>query len=162
MKKTTTIIVLATSILLVGLYTVASTYSVIIEVIEKDGITEIVNKINIRDVLTNANGTFNSTYYEIKNELNISDEEADILLDSTPLNDALQTVLESIVEYKVHNNIDAKLSDTALYNLISNAVINTNNISDDLKSRIINKSKRYIKDVSEYIYDIDVSVLGDL
>ena len=162
MKKTTTIIVLVISILLVGLYTVASTYSVIIEVIEKDGITEIVNKINIRDVLTNDNGSFNSTYYEIKNELNISDEESDILLDSTPLNDALQTVLESFVEYKVHNNIDAKLSDTALYNLISDAVINTNNISDDLKSRLINKSKTYIKDVSEYIYDIDVSVLGDI
>jgi len=162
MKKTTTIIVLVVSILLVGLYTVTSTYSVIIEVIEKDGITEIVNKINMRDVLTNDNGTFNSTYYDIKNELNISDSEADILLDSTPLNDALQTVLESIVEYKVHNNMDAKLSDTALYNLISDAVIKTNNINDDLKSRIINKSKRYIKDVSEYIYDIDVSVLGDL
>ena len=162
MKKTTTIIVLVISILLVGLYTVTSTYSVIIEVIEKDGLTEIVNKINIRDVLTNDNGSFNSTYYEIKNELNISDEESDILLDSTPLNDALQTVLESIVEYKVHNNIDAKLSDTALYNLISDAVINTNNISDDLKSRLINKSKTYIKDVSEYIYDIDVSVLGDI
>ena len=162
MKKTTTIIVLVVSILLVGLYTVTSTYSVIIEVIEKDGITEIVNKINIRDVLTNDNGTFNSTYYEIKNELNISDREADILLDSEPLNNALQTVLESIVEYKVHNNMDAKLSDTALYDLISNAVINTNNISDDLKSRIINKSKKYIKDVSKYIYDIDVSVLGDI
>lgn len=162
MKKTTTIIVLVISILLVGLYTVTSTYSVIIEVIEKDGITEIVNKINIRDVLTNDNGTFNSTYYEIKNELNISDREADILLDSEPLNNALQTVLESIVEYKVHNNMDAKLSDTALYDLISNAVINTNNISDDLKSRIINKSKKYIKDVSEYIYDIDVSVLGEI
>ena len=162
MKKTTTIIVLVVSILLVGLYTVTSTYSVIIEVIEKDGITEIVNKINIRDILTNDNGSFNNTYYEIKNELNISDTEANILLDSEPLNNALQTVLESIVEYKVHNNMDAKLSDTALYDLISNAVINTNNISDDLKSRIINKSKKYIKDVSEYIYNIDVSVLGDI
>lgn len=162
MKKTTTIIVLVVSILLVGLYMVTSTYSVIIEVIEKDGITEIVNKINIRDILTNDNGSFNNTYYEIKNELNITDSEADILLDSNPLNNALQTVLESIVEYKVHNNIDAKLSDNDLYNLISDAVINTNNISDDLKSRIINKSKKYIKDVSEYIYDIDVSVLGDL
>ena len=162
MKKTTTIIVLAISILLVGLYTVTSTYSVIIEVIEKDGITEIVNKINIRDILTNDNGSYNNTYYEIKNELNISDTEANILLDSEPLNNALQTVLESIVEYKVHDNMDAKLSDTALYDLISNAVINTNNISDDLKSRIINKSKKYIKDVSKYIYDIDVSVLGEI
>ena len=162
MKKTTTIIVLAISILLVGLYTVTSTYSVIIEVIEKDGITEIVNKINIRDLLTNDNGSFNNTYYEIKNELNISDSEADILLDSTSLNDALQTVLESIVEYKVHNNIDAKLSDTALYNLISDAVINTNNISDDLKSRLINKASRYRNDISNYLYDTEVSKIGEL
>ena len=162
MKKSTTIIVLTVSILLIGLYTITSTYSVIIEVIEKDGLTEIVNDINIRDVLTNDNGTFNSTYYEIKNELNITDQEADILLDSIPLNNALKTILESIVEYKVHDNIDAKLSDTTLYNLISDGILKTNNISDDLKSRIINKSKKYIKDVSKYIYDIDVSILGEL
>ena len=160
MKRTTTIIVLTISILLVGLYTVTSTYSVIIEVLEKDGIAEIVNEINIRDVLTNDDGSFNDTYYEIKNELNITDEEADILLDSKPLNDALQTVLKSIVEYKVHDNIDAKLSDKAIYNLISEAVLNTNNISDDLKSRLINKASIYRDDVQNYIYDIEVSVLG--
>lgn len=162
MKKTTTIIVLVISILLVGLYTVASTYSVIIEVIEKDGITEIVNEINIRDVLTNDDGTFNDTYYDIKNELSITDEEAEILLDSVPLNEALQTVLESIVEYKVHDNNDAKLSDEAIYNLISDAVINTDNISDDLKSRIINQASIYRDDVSDYIYDIEVSILGEI
>lgn len=160
MKKTTTIIVITLSILLVGLYTVTSTYSVIIEVIEKDGITEIVNEINIRDVLTNDDGTFNDTYYDIKNELNITDDEADILLDSVPLNEALQTVLESIVEYKVHDNVDAKLSDEAIYNLISEAVLNTNNISDDLKSRIINQASIYRDDISDYVYDIEVSVLG--
>ena len=43
MKKGTTIIVVALSILLVGLYTVASTYSVIIDVIENNGVMEIAN-----------------------------------------------------------------------------------------------------------------------
>ena len=162
MRKTTTIIVLIISILLVGLYTVTSTYSVIIDVIEKDGITEIVNEINIREVLTNEDGTFNETYYDVKNELNITDEEAEILLDSKPLNDALKIVLESIVEYKVHDNIDAKLSDEKIYNLISNAILNTNNISDDLKSRLINKASRYRNDISNYLYDIEVSKIGEL
>lgn len=160
MKRITSITIIAISVLLVGLYTVASTYSVIINVVEKDGVAEIVNKINIRDLLTNDNGTYNETYYTVKNELAVSEEEANILMESTSLNNALQTVLESIVEYKVHNNLDAKLSNNTLYNLISDAVLNTNNISDDLKSRIINKASIYKKDISEYIYDIEVSLLG--
>ena len=64
MKRITSIVIIVISILLVGLYTVASTYSVIINVIEKDGINEIVNEINIKDLLTNDNGTYNQTYYD--------------------------------------------------------------------------------------------------
>ena len=45
MKRITSIIIIVISILLVGLYTVTSTYSVIINVIEKDGVNEIVNQI---------------------------------------------------------------------------------------------------------------------
>lgn len=160
MKKTGTIVIIILSILLVGLYTVTSTYSVIINVIEKDGITEIVNKITIRDLLINDDGTYNDTYYTVKNELEITDEEANILMSSTPLNKSLQIVLESIVEYKVHNNIDAKLSNDKIYNLITEAVLNTDNISDEVKSRVINKSSIYRKDISDYVYDIEVSLLG--
>lgn len=161
MKKTTTIIIIVISILLIGLYTVTSTYSVIINVIEKDGITEIVNEITIRDLLTNDDGTYNDTYYLVKDELKVTDEEANILIKSAPLNEALQIVLESIVEYKVHNNIDAKLSNEKIYNLISEAILNTNNITDELKSRIINKASIYRNDISDYIYDIEVSLLGE-
>ena len=81
-------------------------------------------------------------------------------MESSSLNEALQTVLKSIVEYKVHDNVDAKLSNDALYNLISNAVVNTENISDELKSRIINKASTYKSDISDYVYDIEVSLLG--
>ena len=48
-----------------------------------------------------------------------------------------------------------------IYSLITNSVLNTDNISDDLKSRIINKASIYRNDVSDYIYDIEVSLLGD-
>lgn len=160
MKKGLTITIIILSILFVGLYTVTSTYSVIIEVMEKDGITEIINDITVKDLLTNDNGSYNGTYYDVKNELNVTDEEANILIESTPINNALQTVLESIVEYKVHDNLDAKLSNESLYNLIADAILATNNISDDVKSRIINKASTYITDVSKYIYDIEVSLLG--
>ena len=160
MKRVTSIIVIAISILIVGLYTVASTYSVIINVIEKDGITEIVNEITIRDLLINDDGTYNKTYYTVKDELVITDDEANTLMNSIPLNEALQTVLESIVEYKLHNNFDAKLSDEAIYNLINESVLNTPNISDDLKSKIINKASIYRSDISDFVYDIEVSLLG--
>ena len=43
-KKTKTLIVVIV-ILLIGLYTIAGTYSVIINVKEKDGVTEIINEI---------------------------------------------------------------------------------------------------------------------
>lgn len=160
MKRATTITIIAISILLVGLYTVASTYSVIINVVEKDGITEIVNEITIRDLLINDDGTYNDTYYTIKSELDVTEEEANTLIESPSLNEALQTVLESIIEYKVHNNLDAKLSNDALYNLITDAILNTPNINDDLKSRIINKASIYKQDISDFVYDIEVSLLG--
>ena len=161
MKKTATIVVIILSILLVGLYTVTSTYSVIIDVIEKDGITEIVNKITIRDLFINDDGTYNNIYYDVKRELELTEEEANILMNSVALNDSLQTVLESIVSYKVHNDIDAKLSNDELYDLITESILNTDNISDEVKSRIINKTSIYRQDISDYVYDIEVSLLGD-
>lgn len=161
MKRGITITIVALSILLVGLYTVTSTYAVIIEVIEKDGITEMANQIKVRDLLINDDGSYNNTYYMVKDELQVTEEEANILMNSKPINEALQTVLESIVEYKVHNNVDAKLSDEDLYQLIIESSLKTENISDDVKSTIINKASTYKKDVSKYIYDIEVSILGN-
>ena len=162
MKKGITLTVIILSVLLVALYTVTSTYSVIIDVIEKDGKNEIVNEIKIRDLLTNDNGSYNQTYYDLKNELDVTTEEANILMESKFINESLQTVIKSIVEYKVNDNISGKLSNDELYNLITDAVLNTDNISDDVKSRIINKASRYKQDISDYVYDIEVSVLGDI
>lgn len=160
MNRVTKIIVISISIVLIALYTITSTYSVIVEVTEKDGIVEIVNEISIKDLLTNDDGTYNNIYYMLKDELNASDAEANQLMNSEVLNTSLKVVLESIVDYKINDNIDAKFTDQELYDLIAQSVLDDDNLSDDLKSRVINKASIYKNDVSDYIYDIEVSKLG--
>ena len=161
MKKGITITVMILSILLVGLYIATSTYAIIIEVTKKDGALEIIKDITVKDVLTNDDGTYNETYYMIKDELDLTEKETNTLLVSNPINEALQTVLKSIVEYKINNDIDAKLTNEELYNLIANAILKTSNLSDETKSKIINKASVYRNDISKYMYDIEVSLYGD-
>lgn len=159
MKKSKGIIISVLIILLVFVSTIAATYSVIINVVSNNGINEIVNVITIRDLMTDNDGEYNDTYYNVKNELGISDSEAEVLMESDELNKSLQVVLNSIVSYKVDNDENAKMSDTELYNLIVDAVNRDNTISDELKDKVKNKSNIYIRDVSDFMYDIEVSVL---
>lgn len=159
MKKSKGIIISVLIILLVFVSTIAATYSVIINVVSNNGINEIVNVITIRDLMTDNGGVYNDTYYNVKNELDISESEAEILMESDKLNKSLQVVLNSIVAYKVDNDENAKMSDTELYNLIVDAVNRDNTISDELKDKVKNKSNIYIRDVSDFMYDIEVSVL---
>lgn len=160
MKNRTWIVVIILSIVSVLAFTIASTYAVIIEVTEKDGVTEIVNSINIRDLLTNDNGEYNNTYYNVVRELNITNSEAILLMEAVPLNEALQKVLNSIVEYKLHNKVSAKYTNEELFLLIKDATNNTETIGDDLKNKVINKSELYIYDVSDFLYDLEVSKIG--
>lgn len=160
MKNRTWIVVIILSIVSVLAFTIASTYAVIIEVTEKDGVTEIVNSINIRDLLTNDNGEYNNTYYNVVRELNITNSEAILLMEAVPLNEALQKVLNSIVEYKLHNKVNAKYTNEELFLLIKDATNNTETIGDDLKNKVINKSELYIYDVSDFLYDLEVSKIG--
>lgn len=159
MKKSKGIIISILIILLVFVSTIAATYSVIINVVSNNGINEIVNVITIRDLMTDNDGVYNDTYYNVKNELGISDSEAEVLMESDELNKSLQVVLNSIVTYKVDNDENAKMSDIELYNLIIDSVNRDNTISDKLKDKVKNKSNVYIRDVSDFMYDIEVSVL---
>lgn len=156
MKKKVVVLILL--IFLIGLYTIASTYSVIIEVTDNNGENEIVNVITPRDLFTDTDGNYNNLYYDVKNELGITDEEANILMDSFYVNDKLQIVLQSIVDYKLDNNIGAKLSNDEIYNMIKDAVNNTEGLTEDTKTKIINKSSAYKNDISDYLYDIDVNI----
>ena len=158
MKRKIAVLILL--IMLVGLYTVASTYSILIEVTDTNGENEIVNEIRVRDIFTDTNGNYNTLYYDVVRELNITEDEANILIDSEYVNDKLQIVLQSIVDYKLDNDVNAKLSNDEIYNMIRDSVTNTEGLTDDTKKRIISKSNTYKNDISEYVYDFDVTLLG--
>lgn len=157
MKRKVVIIILL--ILLIGLYTVASTYSIIIEVTDNNGQNEIVNEIAVRDIFTDANGNYNNLYYDVKRQLNVTEEEASILIDSVYVNDKLQIILHSIVDYKVNNIANAKLSNEEIYNMIKESVTNTEGLTEEVKTRIINKSNTYKNDISNYVYDFNINIL---
>lgn len=157
MKKNTIVIILL--VLLTALLTVAGTYAVIIDVTEREGLMEMVNTITLRDIFTDNDGNYNDLYYDVKSTLNITEEEASILMDSPRMDDSLQIVLKSIVDYKANNITSAKLTNDEIYSLLVDSVNNTDNISNETKTRIIDKSSYYKEDISDYVYDIDINVI---
>lgn len=154
MKKWNVLLISILSILLMLICTIAGTYAVIINVSSEDGIDKIVNEITIKDLLTNDSGMYNNTYYTVKNELNVNEEEMNILMSSERLNSNLQVVLNSVVNYKLHNK--NKLSNNEIYDLIVMSVNEDNNINTNLKNKVINKSNYYKQDISNFIYDLEV------
>ena len=76
---------------------------------------------------------------------------------SSILNEKLQVVLNSIVEYKINNNKDAILSNSEIYNLIVTGVEEDTSINNTLKDKVIKNSNNYIQDISTFLYDIEVS-----
>ena len=157
MKK---IIVSVLLVLLVGVSTIMGTYAVIINVVSDNGVDKIVNVINIKDLLSDDNGNYNSTYYDVRNELNISDSEMDVLMNSSYLNDSLKTVLDNVVSYKLRGS--TKLSNDDIYNMIVNDVNKDDSINTILKNKVIDKSNVYRSDISDYIYDLDVNLISNL
>ena len=158
MKRNIVISVLV--VLLIGISTIMGTYAVIINVVSENGVDRIVNTIDIRDLLSDDNGNYNSTYYDVRNELNISDSEMDVLINSSYLNDSLKTVLDNVVSYKLRGG--TKLSNDDIYNMIVNDVNNDDSINNILKNKVIDKSNVYRSDISDYIYDLDVNLISDL
>ncbi len=65
---TRNIIIITLSVLLVVIYIAAGTYAVIIDVVQNDGLNEIINEIKVRDLLTDDNGEYNEYYYDIKRD----------------------------------------------------------------------------------------------
>lgn len=158
-KKITTISLLVIGIILISFYVISSTYSVIINVLDKEGQTEILNDISIRDLLIDENGMYNSTYYDVTRELDITEEEAEMLMDSIPLNMVLDEIVVSIVDYNFHNK--DKLSNNELYNLIVDGINEDSNINNNLRLKLIAKTNKYINDISDYMYDIKTVNQGE-
>lgn len=159
MKKNNIFIISIIVVILVSLCTIAGTYAVIINVTNENGVDKIINNINIRDLLTNDNGTYNNTYYQVKEELNITEEEMNKLMESEPLNKKLKLVLDSIVKYKLRNDKTARYSNDELYSMIEEGTNNTPNIDEELKNKVITTSDKYKQDISDFLYDIEVSLI---
>lgn len=157
MNKKTLILVSFLTVLLIFISSLAVTYSAVIEVTEEDNVYKIVNDLTIKDILTNNDNTFNNTYYTVKDELNINDDDMDILINSIPLNNSLKVVLKSVVDYKLNGN--NKMTNDEIYNLIVMSTNEDNTIPQNLKNKVITKSSYYKKDISNFIYDIDVSII---
>ena len=154
-KKVSVITILILSIILILFLIVRTTYSLIIEVMDNDGKTEIINNIDIKDLVTDDDGIYNSNYYDALNELNINNEEANIIMESDELNKVLDNLISSVVEYRLHGK--NRLTDNQIYSLISTAVNNDNNINNELKDKILITTRKYISDITNYIYDIKTS-----
>ena len=161
MKKNNIILISLIIVVLTALCTIAGTYAVIINVTNENGTDKIINNIDIKDLLTNDNGIYNNTYYQVKNELNVNEEEMNMLMNSEPLNNKLKLVLESIVKYRLRNNKEARYSNDEIYNMIIEGINSTPNISEELKNKVIISSDRHKQDISDFLYDIEVSLKGD-
>lgn len=156
MKKNIVISILL--ILLIGISTIMGTYAVIINVVSENGVDRIVNTITIRDLLSDDNGNYNNTYYDVKNELNVSDDDMDILINSSYLNDSLKIVLDNVVSYKLRGG--NKLSNDYIYDMIVNDINSDDSIYNELKDKVIDKGSIYRDDISDYVYDIDVNLIN--
>lgn len=161
MKKNNIILISSIVVILITLCTIAGTYAVIINVTNENGTDKIINNIDIKDLLTNDNGTYNNTYYQVKNELNVNEKEMNILINSEPLNNKLKLVLETIVKYRLRKDKEARYSNDEIYSMIIEGINATPNISEELKNKVIISSDRHKKDISDFLYDIEVSLLGD-
>lgn len=155
MKKRLLVVLLI--ILLTLAYTIASTYAVIINVKSESGVNEIINKITIKDLLTGDDNEYNETYYDVKNTLDITEEEMNILINSKELDKKLQIVLNKIVDYKINKNINSKLTSDKIYNMIKEATNNDNTIPYYLKKKVLENSKIYSDDINDFLYDLEVS-----
>ena len=156
MKKSLVIIGCILTSLLVVVGTLATTYAVYIDVTSKDGINEVVNRVTARDLLTRDNGEYNDTYYVVEDEIGASSEEMDVLMDSTSINNNLQGVIKSVVNYRLEKG--DRISNDKLYELIWDGVNNTD-IDTELRARIISKSRTYIEDISDFLYSTPVRVI---
>ena len=156
MKK---IIISVLLVLLVGVSTIMGTYAVIINVVSDNEVDKIVNVINIKDLLSDDNGNYNNTYYDVRNELEVNDMEMDILMDSNYLNDSLKIVLNNVVSYKLRNG--TKLTNDNIYDMIVNDVNNDTTINNELKNKVITKGSIYKADISDYIYDLNINLINN-
>lgn len=142
-KKLLTISMLIGSIILMSFLVVKTTYSLITNVSDDAEVTKI---ITIRELFTDSNGIYNAEYYKVMEELNVSNSDMGLLIDSVELNKALMNVVNS-----------EKYSNSEIYEQINKAISDDRKISNELKEKVIVKVRKYIQDIADYIYNKNIS-----
>ena len=151
-KRLITICALILSIIAVLLFIIRTTYSLVINVSERENNNIFFNNISIRELITDKDGIYIAEYYDAIKELDIDSNEANILIDSEYLNTALNKILNSIVNYQIKNK--KRISPSEISSILIDAINNDKTINNELKEKVITKINQYIYDISDFIYGI--------
>ena len=139
-KRIMTICLLIGGIFLVLFAVVFSTSSMIKAMSNNNKVEQVVSKITLKDLLTDQNGMYKTNYYNIINELGITEEEANTIMDSLSLNKLLDKIITN-----------DNLSNGELYDLIVEAISNDNQINKILRKKLLLKSSEYLEEIREYL-----------
>ena len=151
-KRLITICALILSIIAVLLFIIRTTYSLVINISERENNNMFFNNISIRELITDKDGIYITEYYDAIKELDIDSNEANILIDSEYLNTALNKMLNSIVNYQIKNK--KRISPSEISSILIDAINNDKTINNELKEKVITKINQYIYDISDFIYGI--------
>ena len=151
-KRLITICALILSIIAVLLFIIRTTYSLVINISERENNNMFFNNISIRELITDKDGIYVTEYYDAIKELDIDSNEANILIDSEYLNTALNKMLNSIVNYQIKNK--KRISPSEISSILIDAINNDKTINNELKEKVITKINQYIYDISDFIYGI--------
>ena len=143
-KRFLTIFSLISGILIIISIIVKTTYSLIVNI----GSYDNPNEFTIKELITDEYGGYNNYYYDATSKLGISDEEANILINSDKLNEALNDIINN----KYHQG---KLSNREIIKIITDAINSDSMIKNELKIKVNEATETYINELSNYIYDIN-------
>lgn len=153
-KRLIVICTLILSIIAVLSFIIHTTYSLVINTENVFDINKLPKMITIQDLIKDDNGIYKKEYYDVIKELDIDTSDANILIDSKYLNDALNKVLINVLNYRINNK--KRLSARDISKLITDAINNDKTINNELKEKVITKTNQYIYDITDFIYDIDL------
>lgn len=152
-NRTLIIIFLITCILLTITMVIKTTHSLITD-ITTNNINETINSITIHDLLIDREGVYKGEFNSIINVLEITYDEANIIINSEKLNQLLTEILNNSYAYHYENK--PKFTNRYIYNKIVAAVNRDVNINNELKNKVISKSEEFIDNIVTYLYDLEI------
>ena len=149
-NRTLIILFLITCILLTITLLVKTTHSLITDITNEN-----INNITLHDLVIDREGVYKEEFDNVVNELSITYDEANILMNSKELNNLLTEILNNSYDYHYANK--PKLTNRYIYNKIVASVNHDINIDNELKNKVITKSEEFINDITNYLYNLEIT-----